>query len=337
MNQSTSTVIYCNQTLCEIDFRQNSVELAAMYGVIFIVSFTVNLLTLWPIILQVKQKNTLGIYLLSLSISDLFYVLTIPLWVVYYYNGHQWSLSWAACYFSGFMFYSNVYISVFLLCCISVDRYLAVVYPIESQSFRRPSKAVQVSLLIFLTIFALHLPVLLGSIIQDGAHEEDNQTCFEHIPLIKPVAITNYFRFVAGFLVPLAVLIVCYQRICKGVKKSSTLGTEQKAKVKRLSIAVILIFVVCFAPYHIILLLRTIIFTLMDCSCYFERNSHLYFNISLALSSFNSAVDPILYVLVSDSVKKDLKKSFTSVGYAGFLKRKANGSAGSSTKTTTSP
>ncbi|XP_067875086.1 probable G-protein coupled receptor 132 [Heterodontus francisci] len=333
MNQSSIAEVDCNQT-CGIDFKQSSIELTVMYSVIFIVSFTMNCLTLWPIILQVKQKNILGIYLLSLSISDILYVLTIPLWILYYYNGHQWKLSRTACYLSGFLFYSNVYISIFLLCCISVDRYLAVVYPIESQGFRQRSKAVQVSLFIFLAIFAFHLPVFLLSTDQDGAHNE-NQTCFEHLPLIKPLAIANYFRFVAGFLMPLLVLILSYQRIFKGVRKSLTLGMEQKVKVKLLSISVIIIFFICFAPYHIILLLRTINFSLTDCSCDFEKKVYFYFNISLALSSLNSAVDPILYVLVSNSVKKDLKKSFTSCGCVGLPKKRANGSPVSLTKTTT--
>ncbi|XP_020373179.1 probable G-protein coupled receptor 132 [Rhincodon typus] len=325
----------CNQTSCQIDFTRNSIVLAVIYSVIFIVSFTMNCLTLWLIILQVKQRNVLGIYLLSLSISDIFFVLTIPLWVLYYYNGHKWTFSWAFCYMSGFIFYSNVYISIFLLCCISVDRYLAVVYPIESQGFRQPGKAVQVCLLIFLVVFAFHLLVLLYSIRQDRQHKADSQTCFEHIPLIRPVAISNYFRFLLGFLLPVLVLILSYQRIFKGVQKSITLGIEQKAKVKLISISVIIIFVICFTPYHIILLLRTINFTLTNCSCDFEQMVYLPFNISLALSSLNSAVDPILYVLVSNSVKKDLRKAFTSVCCIGFTKEQTKkGSPISLTKTT---
>ncbi|XP_038642203.1 probable G-protein coupled receptor 132 [Scyliorhinus canicula] len=329
MNQSSSN---CSQ--CKIDFQKNSVELAAMYSVIFTVSFTMNCLTLWPIILQVKQRNVLGVYLLSLSISDFFYVLTIPLWVLYYYNGHHWKLSRAACFFSGFVFYSNVYISIFLLCCISTDRYLAVVYPIESQGFRRPGKAVQVSLLIFLATFALHLAIFLSSTSQDVGHDADNMTCFEHIPLVQSVAIGNYLRFTAGFLVPLLILAWSYQRIVKGVRKSLTLGREQKAKVKLISISVIIIFVICFAPYHIILLLRTIYFTLADCSCDFEEKVHLAFNVALALTSLNSAVDPILYVLVSNGVKKDLRNVFTSFSCTPFAKGRAKGSPISLTKTT---
>ncbi|XP_048378285.1 probable G-protein coupled receptor 132 [Stegostoma tigrinum] len=325
----------CNQTSCQIDFMRHSIVLAVIYSVIFIVSFTMNCLTLWLIILQVKQRNVLGIYLLSLSISDIFFVLTIPLWVLYYYNGHRWTLGWAFCYMSGFIFYSNVYISIFLLCCISVDRYLAVVYPIESQGFRQPGRALQVCLLIFLAVFAFHLLVLLYSIRQDSQQKADNQTCFEHIPLIRPVAFSNYFRFFLGFLLPLLVLILSYQRIFKGVQKSITLGIEQKSKVKLISISVIIIFVICFTPYHIILLLRTLNFSLADSCCDFEQMVYLPFNISLALSSLNSAVDPILYVLVSNGVKKDLKKTFAFAHCIGFTKERAiKGSPTSLTKTT---
>ncbi|XP_078097901.1 G-protein coupled receptor 4-like [Mustelus asterias] len=329
MNQSSTN---CSQ--CQIDFKRNGVELAAMYSVTFTMSFTMNCLTLWPIILQVRQRNVLGIYLLSLSISDFLYVLTIPLWVLYYYNGHHWMFSQTTCFFAGFVFYSNIYISIFLLCCISTDRYLAVVYPFESQGFRRPATAVRVSLLIFLTTFAFHLAIFLGSASQDGGHEADNKTCFEHIPLIQSVAVSNYLRFAVGFLAPLLVLIISYQRIFKGVRKSVTLSREQKSKVKLISISVILIFVICFAPYHIILLLRTINFTLVNCSCDFEERVHLAFNVALALTSLNSAVDPILYVLVSNSVKKDLRKSLTSWGWAVSAQGRVNSSPTSLPKTT---
>ncbi|XP_051900281.1 probable G-protein coupled receptor 132 [Pristis pectinata] len=323
MNLSTSTDGSCNETMCGIKFGEHGIALAVMYSITFIVSLTMNCMTLWPIIIQVKQKNVLGIYLLSLTISDLLYALTIPLWVIYYYNGHRWKFGWITCYLSGFIFYSNVYISILLLCCISVDRYLAVVYPMKSQNIRRPSTAIKLSVLIFLSVFTFHLFIIFGTI-HDNSPDMANLTCFEHIPLVKPLAVANYVRFFLGFLLPLLLLIFCYQRIFKGVRKSSTLQAEQKAKVKQLSISVIIIFLMCFGPYHIILLFRTINFSLMNCTCLFERKVLLCFSVSLAFSSFNSAVDPILYVLVSDSVKKDLKKSFTAIGYKSFRKRSSS-------------
>ncbi|XP_032870291.1 G-protein coupled receptor 4 [Amblyraja radiata] len=320
MNDSASTALPCNETMCGIRFGESETALASMYGITFLISLTMNCLTLWPIILQVKQKNVLGIYLLSLTISDLLYTLTIPLWVIYYYSGHHWRFGRVTCHLAGFIFYSNVYISILLLCCISVDRYLAIVYPMRSQNIRRPSKAIKLSLLIFISVFAVHLLVILCTI-NDTGPDMLNSTCYEHIPLVKPVAFGNYIRFFIGFLLPLLLLIFCYQRILKGVRKSLSLQGELKTKVKQLSISVIIIFLICFGPYHIILLARTINFSMMDCACQFERKVFIYFNTSLAFSSLNSAVDPILYVLVSDNAKKDLKKSFAAIRYGCFRKR----------------
>ncbi|XP_059806961.1 probable G-protein coupled receptor 132 [Hypanus sabinus] len=319
-NESVGPDVPCNQTMCGIQLGVYGVALAVMYSVTFIVSLTMNCLTLWPIILQVKQKNTLGIYLLSLNISDLLYALTIPLWIIYYYNGHRWNFGWITCHFSGFIFYSNVYISILLLCCISMDRYLAVIYPMRSQNFRRPSVAIKISLLVFLSVFVIHLFILFGTFL-DTKPDMANLTCFEHIPLVKTVAIANYGRVFIGFLLPLLLMIFCYQRIFRGIRKSSTLQGKQKAKVKQLSISVIIIFLVCFGPYHLILLFRTINFSLMECTCHFEQQILFYFSISLAISSFNSALDPILYVLVSDNAKRDLKRSFASIGYGNLRKK----------------
>ncbi|XP_072884941.1 probable G-protein coupled receptor 132 [Hemitrygon akajei] len=319
-NESVGPGDPCNQTMCGIQLGVYGVALAVMYSVTFIVSVTMNCLTLWPIILQVKQRNTLGIYLLSLTISDLLYALTIPLWIIYYYNGHRWNFGPITCYLSGFIFYSNVYISILLLCCISMDRYLAVIYPMRSQNFRRPSVAIKLSLLVFLSVFAIHFLILFGTVF-DTKPDMANLTCFEHIPLVRPVAIANYGRVFIGFLLPLLLMIFCYQRIFRGIRKSLTLQGEQKAKVKRLSISVIIIFLVCFGPYHLILLFRTINFSLMECTCHFEKQVLFYFSISLAISSFNSALDPILYVLVSDNAKRDLRRSFASIGYGNFRKK----------------
>lgn len=293
---------------CGIDFWAGRVIVVTVYSSVFLLGLTTNLLTLWPIIQQVRQqKNVLGIYLLTLVTSDLLYILTLPLWVLYVFGGSVWTLGNEACALVAFVFYSNMYISVCLLCCISLDRYLAVVYPIRSLAFRSQRAAGATCFVVTIIVFAFHLGVTIGS------DEHDGVSCYDTYPLQRSVAKFNYFRFVAGFLLPLAVLATSYLKIFQGVKQSSSLSQEKKAKVKHLSIGVIVIFLLCFAPYHLLLLLRTVVFTSYadpDASCVFERKVHVYFSVALAMSSLNSALDPILYILVSDSVKEDLKRAF---------------------------
>eukprot|EP00062_Callorhinchus_milii_P027430 gi/632990718/ref/XP_007884297.1/ PREDICTED: G-protein coupled receptor 4-like [Callorhinchus milii] len=321
---------------CGIDFISNKDQLVAINSLTFIVSFTVNCLTLWPVVKQVQQRNILAIYLLSLSLSDLFYVLTLPLWILYVSRGHSWTLGRSSCYFAGFVFYSNMYISIGLLCLVSADRYLAVVYPIRSKRLRRPKMAAWLSLLVVLSVFCFHLPIFVVSIVKDLHNSSEISTCFEHIPLYSSITYVNYARVALGFLLPLLIMIFCYQRVLRGVRKSDTLHGEQKKKVRRLSFTVIIIFSICFAPYHLLLLVRTLNYSLRDDSCPFERQIYFYFNLSLALASFNSAVDPVLYVLVSESVKRDIRKSLISLSSVLPSKSASIGSRGNHFRTPTS-
>ncbi|XP_075771550.1 putative G-protein coupled receptor 132 [Pelodiscus sinensis] len=303
---NSSALCLANASRCGVDFQTGQGLVVSLYGVVFLLGLATNALTLWPIVQQVRLGNVLAVYLLGLAASDLLYLLTLPLWMLYVWHGHQWTLSGLACHVAGFVFYSNMYISILLLCLISLERYLAVVYPLRSLGLRSRRVAATASALVALLIFACHGGISLRN------QELKNASCYDSYPVQPGVATFNYFRVAAGFALPLLVLGVSYLKIFQGVRASSTLLGWQKAKVKRLSLGVIAIFLLCFAPYHVLLLVRTVASRVLGgCAlCSFEQRLHLPFSLSLALSSLNSALDPILYALVSDSIKGDLRKAF---------------------------
>lgn len=87
--------------------------------------------------LQVRQRNELGIYLINLSVADLLYITTLPLWIDYFLQHDDWIHGQESCKLFGFIFYTNIYVSIAFLCCISLDRYLAVAYPLRFAKVRR--------------------------------------------------------------------------------------------------------------------------------------------------------------------------------------------------------
>ncbi|XP_067413434.1 probable G-protein coupled receptor 132 [Emydura macquarii macquarii] len=307
--QNASTPCPFNASRCGVDFRTGQELVVSLYGGVFLLGLATNALTLWPIVQQVRLGNVLAVYLLGLAASDLLYLLTLPLWVLYVWHEHHWPLSRLACHAAGFVFYSNMYVSVLLLCLISLERYLAVAHPLRSLGLRSRRAAATASALVALLVFIFHLGVSLHS------QDLSSASCYDSYPLQPGVARFNYFRVAAGFALPLVILGVSYLKIFQGVRASSSLVGWQKAKVKRLSLGVIAIFLLCFAPYHLLLLVRTVASTVLDrCAlCAFERRLHLPFSLALALSSLNSALDPVLYALVSDSIKGDLRKAFGCV------------------------
>ncbi|KAF0030426.1 hypothetical protein F2P81_017157 [Scophthalmus maximus] len=278
--------------------------LMSVYILVFIFGLIFNVLTLGPIWQQVRRQNILGIFLLNLSLSDMLFLFTMPLWVNYYHQDHQWKLGVISCSIAGFFYYSNMYISIFLLCCISVDRCIVVTFPLRSKTHRTSHYAWAQCVAVYVVVVVLHIMVLFYDNLKD-AHDDmnSNDRCYETYPMQKPVALFNLIRVAIGFLLPLLVLAVSYWRVLATVGQSPGLSAQAKRKVRLLSFGVIGIFSICFAPYHILLLARSLVFyhsenTLPGGSyCEFEQTMHFFFSCTLALSSLNCVVDPVLYAL----------------------------------------
>ncbi|XP_008278667.1 G protein-coupled receptor 184 [Stegastes partitus] len=288
--------------------------LMTVYIVAFILGLIFNVLTLGPIVQQVKRQNILGIYLLSLSISDILFIFTMPLWINYYRQDHKWQLGPMSCSVAGFFYYSNMYVSIYLLCCISVDRCLVVSFPLHFKTQRTPRYAWAQCVIVYVVVMALHVIVLYFDDLTD-AHDEvkGNDRCYETFPMKPPIAMFNMIRVGVGFFLPLLVLAVSYWRVLATVGQSPGLSAQAKRKVRLLSFGVIGIFSVCFAPYHILLLARSLAFYNSENTdpkgsyCEFEQKMHFFFSCTLALSSLNCVVDPVLYVLVSNIVQEKMK------------------------------
>ncbi|XP_072128599.1 probable G-protein coupled receptor 132 [Mobula birostris] len=294
------------QEPCNITYSRSTIPLTTVYGLVMVFGFPANLLTLILSMLKIRRKNVLSVYLFTLSLSDLAYLCTIPNWITYVQSANKWNQSPLSCKITGYIFFNNLYISILLLCCISVDRCLVVLYPIEAQWRRRRRTAVVVCLAIWMLVMVIHTPVFILSGVQST--EKKNDSCFETFPMPPLVAKFNYARFCVGFCVPLCILACSNFLIFRRIQSSPCLNPSQKAKVKYLAVAVILIFLICFTPYHAILLSRAVAYSILDNSCEFEQKIYTASTAFLCLCTVNSAINPFLYMFSSESVRQELKR-----------------------------
>lgn len=296
---------------CDLPYVEGRLPLMVLYITVLVVGLPANLLTVFLTWQQVRRKNVLGVYLWSLSLCDLIYLFTLPLWTDYVSRGHIWQWSSAACKLTGYIFFTNMYVSIFLLCCVSCDRYVAVVYSLEARGLRRQRYAVVLTVVIVLVVATVHSAVF---VMKEGTAAEGR--CFEPSLSSTTVMSLSYARFVIGFLLPLLLLVATNRRVLAKVQSSAGLQPGQKQRVRWLARAVVLLFLVCFAPYHLILLARAVIFQLPSTkgdTCFFERALYTPYTISLGLSTINSAINPILYVLSSNNIRKELYQGLTQV------------------------
>ncbi|XP_061683075.1 G protein-coupled receptor 184 isoform X2 [Syngnathoides biaculeatus] len=251
----------------------------------------------------------MSVYILAFIFGLIFNIFTL---VPILQQDHHWKLGVMSCSVAGFFYYSNMYISIYLLCCISVDRCLVITYPFRSKTQRTSCCAWAQCVSVYAVVIVLHIMVLFQDNLPD-AHDSRDDRCYETYPMEKPVALFNLLRVGIGFLLPLLVLAVSYWKVLATVGQSPGLSAQVKRKVRMLSFGVIGIFSVCFAPYHLLLLARSLVFYQDDkrgpdgIYCQFEQKVHFAFSCTLALSSLNCVVDPVLYVLVSNSIQDDVK------------------------------
>lgn len=313
MTQHTVTRINGNVSVsCMVPYDEGRIPLLVLYIAVLLVGLPANMATIFLAILKVLHNNVLAIYLLSLSVSDFTYLLTLPGWAVYVSNSHDWPWGPLACQVTGYIFFTNMYISIFLLCCISIDRYVAVVYALESRWLRHQRIAAFVTVAIWGVVGLGHAPIFS---MPEGQGAKGEHLCFEPSQTSATVTGFNYARFSVGFLAPMAVLIYTNHRILASVRASVSITVHQKQKVRRLAVAVVLLFLLCFGPYHILLLLRAIAYyfpSLQD-DCHFEQHVYTPYIISLGLSTINSAANPVLYMLSSNDFKKEIQCCVTGL------------------------
>ncbi|XP_038585594.1 ovarian cancer G-protein coupled receptor 1 [Micropterus salmoides] len=288
---------------CTISHEIHQYLFSSVYILVLLIGVPSNLYSLYHAALQLKQKNELGIYLLNLTVSDLLYLASLPLWLQYIFQDDDWRHREWLCQLCGFLLYENIYISIGFLCCISLDRYLAVVHPLRFTSLRSMTAAWLVSAIIWLKEIAVGIVFFRHK--ELSQNHKNQSVCFEHYPMKPWEYPINYYRFTIGFMFPLAILSISYLCVLRAVGRSTGTQPDQKMRIRQLVSSTILIFLFCFSPYHIFLLVRT----LLEKDCNFIAGIFNYYHLSLLLTTLNCVADPALYCFVSESARRGLYRA----------------------------
>ncbi|XP_016430728.1 psychosine receptor-like [Sinocyclocheilus rhinocerous] len=235
------------------------------------------------------QKNELGVYLFNLALSDLLFIMCLPVWVQFCLYD-VWPHGKTMCVVCVFLLFTNFYTSAMLLSCIAVDRYLAIVYPLKFCTFRKRKTAVSMSIAAW--IFTVVFNAM--TVHPDSIYDVDNSICLDLFPLPQRQRVVNVARFVVGFLIPALVVGFCYWRICSDVKRNQTLGSMERRHVFRLLGCILLTLYLCFGPVHIMMVLRVL---LEDCP--YPNWLFFGYKVSVLLSMLNCLADPLLYCFMS--------------------------------------
>nr|XP_046223654.1 ovarian cancer G-protein coupled receptor 1-like [Oncorhynchus gorbuscha] len=201
----------------------------AAYSLFFIVGFPANCLSLYVAWVLMAKGNNLAVYLVNLSISDLLYTVSLPVWI-------ELALSRPVgdtfCCLVSVVMYNSFYIGSGLLCCISVDRYLAVVYPLYFNWVRQ----VRTSVAVCAALWYVELSIHIYHLHQKGALQDFSarRLCKGGMPMAQADAHVALTRVVLGFLLPLLIMTFCFHHIVLALRNSGSLLARERRKVSLL-------------------------------------------------------------------------------------------------------
>ncbi|XP_051724513.1 psychosine receptor-like isoform X1 [Ctenopharyngodon idella] len=263
----------------------------ALHLAVVLIGIPSNVFFLFVSYRLIRQKNELGVYMFNLALSDLLFILCLPVWIQFTLHD-TWFYGKTACVVCVFLLFTNFYTSAILLSCIAVDRYIAIVHPLQFREFRKRRIAFSVSIAAWIFAVAFNaITVHPNSVYYE---DENYSVCLDIIPLSDIQKRVNVARFAVGFLIPALVVGFCYWQIYSDIKKNQTLGSMERRHVFKLLGGILLTLYLCFGPLHIMMVLRVLLE-----NCPYPNWLFIGYKATVFLSMLNCLADPLLYGLLS--------------------------------------
>ncbi|KPP66151.1 type-2 angiotensin II receptor-like [Scleropages formosus] len=316
---NSTTNASCHNIL--LSEHQNKV-IPTIYSIIFALGFVGNGLVVFVLCQKTSRKTVANTYMLSLAVSDLLFLLSLPFWAVYYSFDYDWVFGLLMCKLCGSLLSLNLYASIFFITCMSVDRYLAIVHPFRWQYCQSPRRAVVVSSLVWTTACFATLPTM---VFRDTHYlkELGVTACVMHYPTPTWFSTIALMKCVLGFLLPFTIIACCYCAIVCRLLEGPRLNksSDNLDHVLRMVVAVVVAFFICWFPFHILTFLDALSSLEVLRICWMKQRVTVLLPFALCLGFSNSAINPFLYCFVGNHFRQQLSGLYQAQMYSLSQKR----------------
>ncbi|KAK5874407.1 hypothetical protein PBY51_019351 [Eleginops maclovinus] len=184
---------------------------ALIFGILLIVIITGgNVLVCLSVILEKALKTTTNYFIVSLAFADLLLaVLVLPLFVYAEFQGGVWSFNMLMCDSLMTMDVMLCTASIFNLCAISVDRFIAVSIPLNYNRKHVDHRQIVLLSATWLLALAVASPVIFGI---NNVPDRDPSEC--------KLEDNNYvvYSSVCSFFIPCPIMVLLYFGVFRGLR-----------------------------------------------------------------------------------------------------------------------
>ncbi|XP_037539791.1 G-protein coupled receptor 182 [Nematolebias whitei] len=287
----------------ELDTSYRRISLFLLYLFIFVVGLLENLLVVWVNWRRRHSANGVLFCIINMSLSDLMVIVILPFFMMEVTIDRVWLWGRFLCKVTSLIYVVNFYSSSFFLAFMTLERYLSLTRPSAPTLFPVVGRRRWV-LCGAVWLFSLFLALLEN--VHVDLLEWDEPGCY----MLPEYSYTQWFVSVAflcmifQFLGPAVLIITCNVLIARAVKTAPDVESRRDVWLVHVYS---LVFVVCWLPYHLIMLLMIIDdldHLLFSCNTV----EVLYFSYPMVqgLSLVHCIANPLLYNFLSKSFRNNL-------------------------------
>ncbi|XP_073703542.1 C-X-C chemokine receptor type 3.1 [Garra rufa] len=318
-------------TVCDQDssIYFDSIFIPVLYSLALAVGLVGNgvvLVVLWK---KRMGLNVTDIFILHLCLADLLLLLTLPFWAVEAAKG--WIFGTPLCKLTGALFKINFYCGIFMLSCISLDRYLSIVHAVQMYSRKKPMVTHCCCLIVWLFCLLLSIPDWIFLVAIEDSRRQDRTECVpDYQPNVRLA--TRWLYHILGFILPSVMILLCYYHILQRLQRGSQ--CKQKKRAIRVIIALVVAFFIHWTPYNLTLFVDTMqtngtIISTNLTSCESATVLDVALTATSTLAYLHCCVNPVLYAFVGVKFRQHLLEMLRPLGFklkgpAGLVSRRSS-------------
>ncbi|XP_043568021.1 melanin-concentrating hormone receptor 1-like [Chiloscyllium plagiosum] len=273
--------------------------LIAMLGIIG------NTIVIFMVIKNFKFKSRSSrvpdVFFISLSVVDLLFLMGMPFVIPELLGNRGWYFGRRMCTVISVMDTNTQFCSTYILTAMTIDRYLAIVYPLTSARFRKPSVATLTVCCLCLLSFLSVTPVWMYARLlrQPGGVSG----CVIRFPNPKTdIYWFTLYQFFLAFAIPFTAISVAYRKILLKMRSPSSLLSQERARLRarrvaRIASTICLAFLLCWAPFYLLQLVEL---------APAEPTFMFYYAYvaAVGLGYASSCLNPFIYIILCNNFRK---------------------------------
>ncbi|XP_014211867.1 tachykinin-like peptides receptor 99D [Copidosoma floridanum] len=293
-----------------------------LFAIMIIVSTGGNLIVIWIVLTHKRMRTVTNYFLVNLSVADtMVSTLNVIFNYVYMLNSH-WPFGNVYCKVSQYIAVISISASVFTLMAISIDRYVAIVNPLKPRMGKRMTLCVVIAIWVVSALISLPMLFFYETATQNFTNGEIRIVCYQAWPDQNPEdghSVEEYWYnvvfMILTYFMPITAMSWTYFRIARELWGSQSIGEatqrqqeniRNKRRVVKMMIVVVLIFTVCWLPFHAYFIVTSILPEVTDKAYIQEVYLGIYW---LAMS--NSMYNPIIYCWMNSRFRQGFAQFFS--------------------------